>query len=381
VQLGGLAPITLNKTVGTDPSSCASNNQIGVDPDTTVTYCYEVTNNSAISLTLHDLADSELGNIFSSSPYTLTPGASFFVTVSTVITMETVNIGTWVAYNSGPTDVVTATSTATVTILTAPIISVVPGSLSSVQPINTEVTQTLTISNTGDANLVWDIFEDISGKAVSFAAGNSQNLRVSLSIDSDANVTSFFVDDVGILESVACDAPDDILWLAVSPLAGTTGVGSNSLVAINFDSTGYASGVYRGTLCVNSNDNTNPLISVPLTMTVLPNNAPVAVGDAYSTDADTTLMVKAPGVLSNDMDGDGNGLTAVLDTDVMSGTLALNADGSFDYTPDAGFVGEDGFTYHANDGLDDSNVATVTITVLEFPVTVYTIYLPFVVKE
>ena len=116
---------------------------------------------------------------------------------------------------------------------------------------------------------------------------------------------------------------------------------------------------------------------VTVTIAVL-NMAPMAVADAYMTDQDVMLTVAAPGVLDNDVDGDGDVLTAVLDTDVMSGTLALNADGSFDYTPDAGFVGEDSFTYHAHDGVAGSNVVTVTIVVEEVE---HFIFLPFVVLE
>jgi len=46
-----------------------------------------------------------------------------------------------------------------------------------------------------------------------------------------------------------------------------------------------------------------------------------------------------------------------------NGTLTLNANGSFSYAPNAGYTGPDSFTYRANDGAADSNVATVTITV------------------
>jgi hypothetical protein len=94
---------------------------------------------------------------------------------------------------------------------------------------------------------------------------------------------------------------------------------------------------------------------------------PEAVDDSYSTDEDTQLIVPVPGVLTNDSDGDGDSLTAVLDNGPGSGTLTLNSDGSFNYTPGLNFNGSDSFTYHANDGGLDSNVATVTITVNAVP--------------
>lgn len=50
-------------------------------------------------------------------------------------------------------------------------------------------------------------------------------------------------------------------------------------------------------------------------------------------------------------------------SDVSHGTLALNSDGTFTYTPNAGYVGTDSFTYTADDGLIVSNTATVTLNV------------------
>ncbi|MEB8388430.1 Ig-like domain-containing protein [Rhodobacteraceae bacterium KMM 6894] len=98
-----------------------------------------------------------------------------------------------------------------------------------------------------------------------------------------------------------------------------------------------------------------------VTLTGTPVDDPaVATDDAYDTAADTTLVVAAAaGVLANDADAEGDPFTASLLTDVSDGTLAFNADGSFDYTPDAGFLGEDSFTYQVTGG--DS--ATVTLTV------------------
>ncbi|GIU97280.1 MAG: hypothetical protein KatS3mg013_1083 [Actinomycetota bacterium] len=94
------------------------------------------------------------------------------------------------------------------------------------------------------------------------------------------------------------------------------------------------------------------------------NDAPVAQDDSYSTAEDTPLNVSAPvGVLGNDSDVDGDSLTAVLVSGPSHGTLTLNANGSFDYTPNANFHGSDSFTYKANDGTVDSGTATVSITV------------------
>ncbi len=93
------------------------------------------------------------------------------------------------------------------------------------------------------------------------------------------------------------------------------------------------------------------------------NDPPVATNDSYSTNEDTTLTVAAPGVLGNDTDVDGDPLTAVLVSGPSHGTLTLNANGSVGYTPAANYNGSDSFTYKTRDGVADSNVATVTITV------------------
>ena len=93
------------------------------------------------------------------------------------------------------------------------------------------------------------------------------------------------------------------------------------------------------------------------------NDAPVANDDSYTTDEDTTLTVNAPGILSNDNDVDDTTLTAELLDNPNHGTLTLNPDGSFVYTPYANYYGTDSFTYKAYDGEAYSNIATVTITI------------------
>lgn len=100
------------------------------------------------------------------------------------------------------------------------------------------------------------------------------------------------------------------------------------------------------------------------------NQPPTAVANSFATEEDTPLNVAAPGLLGNDSDPDGDTLTAVLDTAPPAGDVSsftLNADGSFDLTPAPNFNGDVSFTYHANDGLLDSNTVTVTVTVGPLP--------------
>ena len=113
-----------------------------------------------------------------------------------------------------------------------------------------------------------------------------------------------------------------------------------------------------------ANDGETSSNAATVTITVNPvNDAPVTVGDAYATAEDVPLVVGAPGVLVNDTDIDGPPLSAALVTPAANGTVVLNANGSFTYTPNANFNGVDSFTYRANDGTALSNTSAVTITI------------------
>ncbi len=104
--------------------------------------------------------------------------------------------------------------------------------------------------------------------------------------------------------------------------------------------------------------------SPPATVTVSLNAVPVTQADAYSLDEDVPLNVTAAlGVLKNDSDPEGQPLTAQLISNVQQGTLSLNPDGSFLYTPASNFQGSDSFTYQAYDGTRQSGPVTVNLTV------------------
>ncbi|MEQ1560189.1 MAG: S8 family serine peptidase [Methyloglobulus sp.] len=90
---------------------------------------------------------------------------------------------------------------------------------------------------------------------------------------------------------------------------------------------------------------------------------PIGVDDSYVLDEDTTLTTPAPGVLGNDTDPQSNPISATLYTDVTHGSLILNADGSFLYTPESNYNGTDSFAYKATDGMHESGIVTVMLTI------------------
>jgi VCBS repeat-containing protein len=105
------------------------------------------------------------------------------------------------------------------------------------------------------------------------------------------------------------------------------------------------------------------LATVSLTINPV-NDAPAATADSYMTDEDNALTVPATGVLANDGDVDGDALAAVVVDQPAHGTVSLNANGSFTYTPTAGFNGEDFFTYKATDPSNAASAVTqVSLTV------------------
>jgi VCBS repeat-containing protein len=69
-------------------------------------------------------------------------------------------------------------------------------------------------------------------------------------------------------------------------------------------------------------------------------------------------------VLGNDIEIDSPTLTPVKVSNPTHGTVTLNADGSFSYTPTANYIGSDSFNYKVNDGQSDSNMVIVNITVM-----------------
>jgi hypothetical protein len=100
------------------------------------------------------------------------------------------------------------------------------------------------------------------------------------------------------------------------------------------------------------------------------NGPPLARDDAYVTAqagaggaALSGDLGPTSNVLTNDIDPEGDSVVAVLSSTTLHGSLSLQPNGAFVYTPNAGFKGTDRFTYTAHDFTQESNLATVRLAV------------------
>jgi VCBS repeat-containing protein len=117
---------------------------------------------------------------------------------------------------------------------------------------------------------------------------------------------------------------------------------------------------------LNTGVSVRPTDHDPIVSRLFVNTAPVAVADTgYVATEDTALTVDAlNGLLANDTDLNGDALTVALQSGPAHGSLTLNADGSFSYTPVANYNGPDSFSYLVHDPSGAaSNVATVSFQV------------------
>ncbi|MEP5566377.1 MAG: retention module-containing protein, partial [Halioglobus sp.] len=117
----------------------------------------------------------------------------------------------------------------------------------------------------------------------------------------------------------------------------------------------------EGIVSIIDNDVEEP----PTPPTPTPNNPPDAVNDGFSTEVNTPV---SGNVLPNDSDPDNDPLTVTGNTQPTNGTVTVNPDGSFTYTPNENFDGSDSFEYTITDGEGGSDTATVNITVTDQPV-------------
>ena len=174
---------------------------------------------------------------------------------------------------------------------------------------------------------------------------------------------------VGLLTTTDPDVGDAHTYTLVTGEGDTdngtfTIVGNELRTTTRFDFEAKSSYTVR----VRTTDQAGEWLDEAFTIQVLNfNELPVAVDDRYSVAAGERLRATTPGVLANDAIGDGGLLSVILATGPLHGSLTLNSDGSFEYTPEADFCGTDIFSYWAFDGVSNSTGAAVVKLAVEPP--------------
>ena len=165
------------------------------------------------------------------------------------------------------------------------------------------------------------------------------------------------------------DSDGDTLTVNTTPVSnvahGTLVLNANG----SFSYTPYANynGTDNFTYQISDGNGGTDTATVSLTVNAV-NDDPIARNDSgFATAEDTELTGNVLADNGNGADSDGDGDTLTVNTtpvsNVAHGTLVLNANGSFSYTPHANYNGTDSFTYQVSDGNGGTDTATVSLTV------------------
>ncbi len=162
------------------------------------------------------------------------------------------------------------------------------------------------------------------------------------------------------------DAPPQVLTYAIStpPRRGTlTGLNAAAGRVTYTPKNGYTG---PDSFTITASDGLASSNIGTVTVAVAVNSTPVARNQSVAVLPDTPKAVQ---LVATDANVPAQPLTYSIVTQPLAGTLAgLNpATGAVTYTPNAGFNGADSFRFVANDGLANSNIATVSISVAPPP--------------
>jgi subtilisin family serine protease/subtilisin-like proprotein convertase family protein len=215
----------------------------------------------------------------------------------------------------------------------APVIGVAPAALTSIQAPDTQVTQTVTISNSGNTDLTWNLYE---------AAAD-------------------------------CATPQNIAWLAAAPVSGTVTAGNAAASGVIFDTAGMVNGTYNANLCITSNDAAAPTTTLPITLTI-PTLPPVPTAPADG-DIDASTM---PTLTWTAVAGANDYLVEVA-TDNGFANIVVSA--TVTATTHSGFTLDEGMTYYWRVTAQTSGGGSAVSTTFSFTTAVVErVYLPIITR-
>ncbi len=165
-----------------------------------------------------------------------------------------------------------------------------------------------------------------------------------VTIDALANDTDADGDTLGIIATTA-------------PANGTLSINPDN--TINYTPNANFNGSDSFTYTISDGNGAADVATVNVVVSPV-NDIPVASDDTTSTQQGTAVTIN---VLANDSDPDGDPLSITGTGPAANGTVAINPDNTVTYTPNAGFVGNDTFTYDISDGNGGVDSASVTVSV------------------
>ena len=162
---------------------------------------------------------------------------------------------------------------------------------------------------------------------------------------------------------------------------GTFDVGALNDLCFTFSPATNFNGIVYGSITICDDGNPVSCNSAVVEITVLPvNDPPIAVNDQYNVMEDEVVIGN---VLDNDSDpdlGDVLQVELTLITDPLNGVININSDGSFEFTPERDFAGQDLFVYRVCDDADPSLCDEAEVTLMfqdiEDPVIAYQLLTP-----
>jgi uncharacterized repeat protein (TIGR01451 family) len=188
--------ILLTKTVSDEPGICAPTDVVTVAAGSSVTYCYEIENTGAVTVTSHSLSDDILGALFTDLVQSVGPGETMVFSTTVEVDIDTVNTATWTAEEPFG-NLAQSTDTATV-FVTTPGVDLVktvtadlgncPGTDTETVEPGTTVTYCFELVNTGTTTLTTHTLVDdhlgglLLNQFIEIAPGESHTLSVDAEI-------------------------------------------------------------------------------------------------------------------------------------------------------------------------------------------------------
>jgi hypothetical protein len=191
--------------------------------------------------------------------------------------------------------------------------------------------------------------------------------------DDSAGVT---IDTPKVIDVVANDTdaedgspppvPPAVVTVTANPANG--GVVNNNNGTVTYTpNTGYTGpDSFKYTL-TDSGGAVSNTATVSITVSPNANTPPVANNAAFAINQDTPLIIAVDSV-ATDANGDPLTFASFDPKSAQDGFIDKTTEKALTYTPLAGFVGQDSFKFSVTDGIDNSNVATVSVTVNPVPV-------------